>query len=60
MKTGKDWSHSSHENDVTGGDQLQMCIALSKNHLSGPNVHEIWPVQKVQSKNAVSSSDWQV
>ena len=34
-RTGKAWSHSSCENDSRGGDQPQICIALSKNCLSG-------------------------
>ena len=61
-KMGKAWFHSSRENDVRGGiNRKNVYIALSKNRLSGsPNAHETWPVQKIQSKNTVWSSDWQV
>ena len=43
-----------HDNDVKGRGPT---AHSSKNCYEWVLIHETWPVQKVQSKNAVSSSD---
>ena len=48
------WPRCGHDNDVRGRG---LTTHSRKNRYEWFIIHETWPVQKVQSKNALSSSD---
>ena len=48
------WTRCGHDNDVRGRG---LTAHSGKNRYEWVIIHETWPIQKVQSKNALSSSD---
>ena len=48
------WTQCGHDNDVRGSG---LTAHSRKKHYEWVIIHETWPVQKVQSKDALSSSD---